>query len=188
MQLVFFLEELSARAFLEEFLKRILPERVTPRFVVFEGKSDLERQLVRKMRGWLEPDCRFVVLRDRDAGNCREIKQRLVDKCREAGQATALVRIACRELESWYLGDLNAVEQTLDATHAASRQSRSLFRDPDGLDNPVQELTRLAPSYQKVAGSRALGRVLDPDHNTSHSFRAFVTGIRRIVAESQPSG
>ncbi|MBF0261119.1 MAG: DUF4276 family protein [Magnetococcales bacterium] len=188
MQLVFFLEELSARVFLEGLLDRILPERVTPRFVVFDGKSDLDRSLVRKMRGWLEPDSRFVVLRDRDAGDCREIKQRLVDKCREAGQESALVRIACRELESWYLGDLNAVAQALDARNAASQQNRSQFRDPDGLDNPVQALTRLAPTYQKVAGSRALGRVLDPDHNTSHSFRAFVAGVRRLVTEDQPTG
>ena len=36
-QLVFFLEERSARAMLENLLPRILPDNITARYVVFEG-------------------------------------------------------------------------------------------------------------------------------------------------------
>ena len=46
-QLVFFLEEPSAREMLKNFLPQILPNNVTVRYVVFEGKQDLERQLGR---------------------------------------------------------------------------------------------------------------------------------------------
>ena len=65
-QLVFFLEEPSAREMLKNLLPRILPDNVTVRYVVFEGKQDLENQLARKLRRWRVPDTRFVVMRDKD--------------------------------------------------------------------------------------------------------------------------
>jgi len=45
-QLVFFLEEPSAKAMLEGLLPRLLPESVYCRYVVFEVKQDLEKQMV----------------------------------------------------------------------------------------------------------------------------------------------
>ncbi|MBF8272084.1 MAG: DUF4276 family protein [Magnetococcales bacterium] len=67
MRLVFFLEEASAKALLQELLPRFLPDIETPCFVVFEGKQDMEKQLPRKLRSWLLPThSRFVVLRDKD--------------------------------------------------------------------------------------------------------------------------
>jgi len=49
-ELVVFLEEASAKAMLEGLLPRILPN-LPIRFVVFEGKQDLERQLEKRLRG-----------------------------------------------------------------------------------------------------------------------------------------
>ncbi len=43
--LVFFLEEPSARAMLEGLLPRLLPDGWLVRYIVFEGKQDLEKQL-----------------------------------------------------------------------------------------------------------------------------------------------
>ena len=70
--LVFFLEESSAQEFLTGFLPRILPEGVTSRFIPFEGKQDLDKQLERRIRGWNTPDSLFVVLRDQDQGDCKK--------------------------------------------------------------------------------------------------------------------
>ena len=181
-QLVFFLEERSARAMLENLLPRILPDNITARYVVFEGKQDLDKQLARKLRGWRVPDARFVVMRDKHQADCREVKCRLVRSCRNAGKSDVLVRILCHELENWYLGDLNAVEQGLQITGLAQKQQRSRYRTPDRIANPVQELRRLTGDrYQKVAGSRAVGLHLSPDGNCSHSFTVFVSGLRRLV-------
>jgi hypothetical protein len=57
-ELVFFLEEESAKALLEQLFPLLIPEgsRVHPRFIVFEGKQDLERQLPKKLGGYLNPD------------------------------------------------------------------------------------------------------------------------------------
>ena len=43
--IVFFLEEPSAREMLEGVLPRILPEEVKVRYLVFQGKQDLEKNL-----------------------------------------------------------------------------------------------------------------------------------------------
>ncbi len=43
--LVFFLEEPSARAMLQSFLPRVLPAGYQALYIVFEGKSDLEKRL-----------------------------------------------------------------------------------------------------------------------------------------------
>jgi hypothetical protein len=107
--LVFLLEEPSAQDALQGFLPSILPPDVSVEYLVFEGKQDLEKRMVRRMRGWLKPNSVFVVLRDQDSADCRIIKQNLSGLCREAGKPDATVRIACRALESWFIGDWASV-------------------------------------------------------------------------------
>jgi len=181
--LLVLVEERSAEEFLRGFLPRILPDDVDVQFRVFEGKQDLDRRLVVQIREWRRPDTLFVVLRDQDASDCVELKQLLVDKCRQAGRDDALIRIACRELEAWYLGDLSSVETALDVTGLQRHQNKQRFRNPDSVVQPstaLRDLTRM--KYQKVSGSRALGEVISSDGNQSHSFQAFVSGVRRLVA------
>ncbi len=183
--LIFFLEEPSSREMLKGLLPRILPEHIGTQYVVFEGKQDLEKRLPKRLAAWQTPDCHFVVLRDQDSGDCVTIKQDLRQKCVDAGKADVLVRIACHELESWYLGDLQAVEHALGQTGLVRQQGKVKFRYPDRLANPSEELAKLAPAYQKVSGSRAIGSWLDIDNNCSTSFRFFISGVRRLVEEGE---
>lgn len=71
-ELVFFLEEPSAREMLEGLLERLIPPAISRRYVVFEGKQDLHKRLQQRLRGWLNEDACFVVLRDKDSGDCLE--------------------------------------------------------------------------------------------------------------------
>lgn len=98
---LFCLEEPSAKEMLRGILPRLLPPGVTPRYLVFRGKQDLEKQLVKRLRGWRQPNTTFVVMRDQDSGDCKIIKEKLTNLCVEAGRDTALIRIACHELESF---------------------------------------------------------------------------------------
>lgn len=68
--LVFFLEEPSAEEMLKGILPKILPDYVVARFIVFQGKQDLEKQLVRRLKLWRAPNSLFLVLRDQDSGDC----------------------------------------------------------------------------------------------------------------------
>ncbi len=183
-EIVFLLEERSAEAMLEGLLPRLLPSEIGYRCVVFEGKQDLERQMVRRMRGYRAPGARFVVLRDQDAGDCLAIKASLTRKCEDAGRPDAVVRIACRELESWYLADLAAVERGLGVSGIQRLQGRRVYRAPDGAVSPSRILTRIVSQYQKIGGSRAIGPYLDLNNGRSRSFANFVSAIRRITGIS----
>lgn len=179
--LVFFLEEASAKAMLESFLPGILPSGYDVRYIVFEGKSDLDRRLVQRLRGWQKPDCKFVVLRDQDSANCDDVKLILRQKCNEGGHPETLVRIACHELESWYLGDLQAVEKGLGLNSISQHQRRIKFRNPDSLNSPANELEKITKrQYQKISGSREIGKYLNQIGNTSHSFNVFYQGLCRL--------
>lgn len=180
-EIVFFLEEPSAEAMLQGLLPRLLTEGYIARFVVFEGKQDLEKQLVRKIRGY-RGKAYFVVLRDQDAGDCKTVKRRLFEKCVEAGKPETLLRIACHELESWYLADLAAVENGLGVSALVRLQNKKLYRAPDSFPVPSTILARLVPSYQKVSGSRAIGPYLDLENTRSRSFAVFVAGLRQLTA------
>ena len=98
MKLVFLLEERSAREMLIGLLPRLLPDHVHFHCFAFEGKRDLERNIVPKLRDWQESNTAFVILRDQDAADCKTVKHTLLAKCKEAGKEDAVVRIVCREL------------------------------------------------------------------------------------------
>ncbi|MCF8057603.1 MAG: DUF4276 family protein [Desulfocapsa sp.] len=131
--IVFFLEEPSAREMLAGVLPRILPVDMQIRYIVFQGKQDLEKNLKAKLRGWMMPDSIFVVMRDQDSGDCKAIKTKLVGLCSGTGKDGVLVRVACRELESFYLGDLAAVEKGLGIKGLLKKQQGKKFRNPDVL-------------------------------------------------------
>lgn len=182
MRLIFLLEEPSAEEMLKGFLPKVLSGDIHPEFKVFEGKQDLEKGLPRILKAWRTPNCAFVVLRDQDSGDCHAVKQKLIDLCRQGQRMEVLIRVACRELESFYLGDLAAVERGLKLTGLARKQGSQKYREPDKLGNPSQELARLtAGLYHKVAGSRAIGPHLGIETNRSRSFNNLVAGIRKLM-------
>ncbi len=185
-KIVFLLEELSAKEMLDGVMPRLLPREIKYQCVVFSGKGDLEKRLGKRLRAWQEPNVCFVVVRDQDSGDCLVIKQRLLDICRRAGRTDAMVRIACRELESWYLADLSAVEAGLGIKGIAGKQGKRKFRHPDKLPSPAKELETLTDGrYQKVAGSRAIGPYLDLSNQRSNSFSVFIEAIRNISRRSE---
>ena len=182
--LVCLLEERSAEEMLAGIFKRLLPEHVIPRIIPFDGKQDLEKQLVKKIRNWQQPNSVFLIMRDQDAGDCIAIKNGLLEKVQIAGkQDCSLIRIACRELESFYLGDMRAIETGLDLRGLAKQQNKAKYRNPDALDNPSEELKRLTrATYQKIAGSQAIAPHLNLDGgNCSRSFNVLVSGIKQLI-------
>jgi len=182
-ELVFLLEERSIVEVLRVLVPSLVPEHITCHFVPHEGKSDLEKSIPRKLRAWRTPGVRFVVVRDKDQGDCRDAKNKLLELCRNGNRPDTLVRIVCHHLESWYLGDLAAVEKAFNLNGIARRQDQQKFRDPDVLSNAEQELRKLVPQYQKVSGSREIAQHLEVNNNRSHSFRVFLSGVRSLFGE-----
>ena len=181
--LVCCLEERSAEEMLKGILPKILPDDVEFSFIVFEGKQDLEKKLKRRIQYWQKPNSYFLVMRDQDSGDCVAIKNDLVGIIATTGKRDrTLVRIACHELESFYLGDLAAVEQGLGIARIAGHQGKSKFRTPDVLANAAEELKKLTKSkYQKISGSRSIAPYLVIDgKNKSKSFNVLVDGLKTL--------
>jgi hypothetical protein len=181
--IVFLLEEPSARDLLEGLLPKLLPKETNVFYLVFEGKRDLENQLVRKLRGWQLPDSGFVVLRDQDAADCHAVRVALTKLVIESARQHALVRVACRELESWVVGDWQAVAEAFNRPQLIAHSSKEMYRDPDLLVRPVESLRKFIPEYQKRDGARRIGALLAPGRNQSKSFRTFCSGVQKIVRE-----
>ena len=185
-ELVFLLEEPSARAMLESLLPRMMNKDMKFRCIPFEGKQDLEKQVLRKIRAYQNDQARFIVLRDQDSHpDCNLIKRRLLDLCEQSGKAAhCLVRIACKELETVYVADLQAVENALEIAGLSRHQQNRKFRAPDELGSPSLELKSLTKNcYEKVSGSRAIGKHLDLDNVRSPSFRNLIAAIRHLETE-----
>ena len=171
------------KSLLDALLPRIVPG-MPFLCVPHEGKQDLERSVPRKIRAWREPGVRFVILRDQNGGDCRHIKRRLVDLCVRAGCANALVRVVCRELEAWYLGELDALADAYENNRIRGIGRKARFRNPDAVTRPATVVSRIAPGFQKISGARLLGARLTRRGNRSRSFRALIEGLDRIVRET----
>ena len=168
---VFFLEEPSAEDFLRGFLTSRTPADVTLYFQVFEGKQDLEKQLARRIRYWRLPNSQFLVMRDQDSGDCVQIKQRLRALCDEASRSEAVIRIACRELETFFVGDWEAVAAAFNKPALKAHARSAKFRAPDQLGSPSEELKRVLPFYGKRDGARRISRVMVPERIRSNSVQ-----------------
>lgn len=179
--MVFLLEEYSMKVLLDCLLPRLFPD-LEYILLSHEGKQDLERSIPRKLRAWREPGARFVVLRDNDGANCRELKEKLAALCRDAGREDTLVRIACQELEAWYLGEPEALAEAFGNDQLRRLKGKAKYRDPDSLMNPAEEVAKLVPAFQKVSGARKMGRRLSLARNESQSFRALVNGVKKHAA------
>jgi len=183
-RMVFLLEERSMKTLLDGLLPRLIPEMP---FVCIphEGKEDLEKSIPRKLRAWREPGARFVVIRDNDGGDCEALKQRLVALCNSSGRSDALVRIACQELEAWYIGEPAAMAKAFGNSQLNDIGNKSRYRDPDAIHQPSREIAKLLPEFQKVSGARRMASCLSRNGNHSRSFQVTMDGIERTFASIQ---
>ncbi|MBO7597333.1 MAG: DUF4276 family protein [Bacteroidales bacterium] len=153
-----------------------------------EGKQDLQRSLPHKISSAGKRDIKigFIILQDQDSNDCRVLKQKLVDICNKAIPKETIVpykvRIVCHELESWYLGDMFAIEQTFSRFHAAQYKNKRLFRDPDQCVNPKNELKKIVGDYSQIATAREIASHMIVENNKSHSFICFVNGLLKLIA------
>lgn len=190
-QIEFLVEEPSMAEILRAILPRVLPEGWKLNSNCFirthEGKQDLQRSIPRKIRAMkrIPGGVGFVIIQDQDSNDCRELKNRLVALCNSAlseGESVSYcVRIVCRELEAWYLGDMQALEQVFPGFHASRYQNKSLFRNPDNCVNPKRELKRIVGDYPQIEIARRIGPLLNPETNSSRSFQIFLSGIQRMI-------
>ena len=145
-------EEHSIAEVLRVILPKVLPDgwRLNENCFVrcHEGKQDLQQSIPRKIRMASKSNIKigFIILQDQDSDDCRRLKAKLANICEGAqvhNMVPFKVRIVCHELESWYLGDMDAIETVFPKFHANSQRGKKKFRHPDDCTNPKRELKRI---------------------------------------------
>ena len=183
-------EEPSMQAVLENILPKILPNDwvlgVNYFIRAHEGKTDLQKSIPQKIKvfsHYHEP-AGVIVIHDQDANDCKELKIKLSELCRINGNCAVLIRIACRELEAWYLGDMLAIQKAYPNFKAEKYSRKAKFRNPDNL-NAADEFQKILPEFQKIASARAISQhlQLDLDNNKSESFKQFLLGIDKFFGQ-----
>lgn len=188
------LEILVEEPSIAEVLKAILPKVLPAGWEVgvncfirpHEGKRDLQASIPRKIRVASRQGTAsgFIIVQDQDTGDCRRLKAKLVKLCSDAqreGFPPFKVRIVCHELESWYLGDMAAIEKVFPRFKAAKYKNKKRFRNPDECVNPKDELKKMVGEYPQIATARELAMHMDIDANKSHSFHCFISALKRMV-------
>jgi hypothetical protein len=178
-------EEPSMEVFLKGILPNVLPDDYKIDVNCFirahRGKSDLKKSIPKKMRAYLHYgySVKVLIIHDQDANDCRKLKNELVALC---GVTTIpfMVRIACRELENWYLGELLAIEKAYPETKASASVHKAKYRNPDLL-NGADELMRMTSNFSKTYAAREISKYMDVANNTSTSFNHTINAIRKLV-------
>jgi len=191
-------EEPSAEAALRILLPKMLG---SASFEIYPHscKDDLLKRLPDRLRGyaaWIPDDWRIVVVVDRDDDDCKELKKRLEAMAAEAGLGTrskpktkrfAVVnRLAIEELEAWYFGDWEAVQQAYPKVNA-NIPSQAKYRSPDAIKGGTWEAFEgvmkragyFRTGLRKIEAARAVAAHMDPNRNTSRSFQV----LREALAE-----
>lgn len=169
----------------------------------FSSKSDLLKKLPGRMKGYSSyaeaGDVRVLVLVDRDDDDCLELKETLEDVAKSTGLATRSTaagdeivrvcnRIVVEELEAWFIGDPEAVAAAYPKV-PVTFVKRKAYRYPDDVSGGTWEaLERLLQQHgyypgglAKVSCAKDIAAGMQPDRNTSPSFRAFHEGLLRLV-------
>lgn len=200
MHVEFLLEEPSAEAFLQGIAQKLLPAGTSFNFIVFQGKTDLLKNLEPRLKAykkWIPEDYRLVVLVDEDRQDCMALKAELESAAANAGLATksnpaggaffVLNRIAVEELESWFFGDASALAAAYPGV-PPTLASKAPYRDPDAiaggtweaLERVLQKAGHFKGGLSKIAVAREMGGRMDPAVNRSTSFSHFVLGLAAL--------
>lgn len=193
-----FLHIFTEEPSIEKVFNIVLPKVLNLAEVCFkvyphQGKNDLERALrttvpaISKM-----PNSRILITRDQDLYNCTELKQNLNDIIKDNCKCPYLIRIVCRELEAWFLGDMNAVKQAYPRFEPSKYQNSSKFRDVDIVQSPNERLREIIPDYEKLDNlpknevAERIAPYLSLDNeftsNKSPSFQHTMRAIQRLVS------
>lgn len=182
------IEILVEEVSMEECLRNLLPKIVPAHWILDEnyfirphqGKSDLKKSIPVKMKvfnNWHE-QIAVIILHDQDSADCRILKQNIKTWCGDYNKSL-LIRIVCKELESWYLGDMLAIEKAYPKFKSSNFIYKARFKNPDNL-NAKDQIKKILPDYREVASSREIAKNFDVENNKSVSFNQFIKGVKRI--------
>lgn len=185
-QVEILVEESSMKHFLINILPLILPDGICLNQNCFirqhEGKQHLNKEIPKKVRAYKHfgTPVKIIIVQDQDSSDCSVLKADLTKLVHDSGPLPYLIRIACRELEAWYLGDMDAIEQVYPNFMAERYRNWKKFRNPD-LCNASDELRKLIPEFQKGVAAREISKRIKISNNKSPSFNNLIKGLQLFL-------
>lgn len=182
----FLVEEPSMKNFLYGILPKILPYGYQLNVNCFvrehQGKQDLKKSIPIKLRAYkkYKRTVKVIIIHDQDSSDCKILKTELQNLVNTVSDVPCLIRIACRELEAWYIGDMDALQAIYPQFNVSKYKNWSVFRNPD-ICNASFELKRIIPTFQKGIVSKEITKHIDLDKNKSESFNHLITGIKKFL-------
>ena len=174
MKYVFLVEERSMKVFLDVLLDKY--SDIIFQVVSHSGKSDLKSSIPRKLKALNGIETMFVVLVDKDYSDCKKLKEEFVSICESVAHVNFKVRIVCHELESWYLGDLSAVDKAF-GTKLSKERNKTRYRKPDERAHPKEYLLKRINTRGQTDIARKMANAMTPEsisENRSHSFHVLL--------------
>lgn len=179
-KLLIITEEESAKKFLDTYLPRYISEKHNGwtrgrdyliKTISFKGKGELLKKL-RKVIPTSNCDG-LIVLMDQDDEDCKQVKNKLriaLGNCKYPVK----FRIACHELEAFYLGDLDSLEKSLKKRISTGRKS------PDLITNPSRHIGGYC-NYSKTELAIKMGNRIS-HQATSVSFRMLQSAVDEMLS------
>jgi hypothetical protein len=205
MHIVFLVEELSAEAALLNLVPKILGSSASFEIHPYQCKNDLLLKLPRILRSyakWLPDDWRIVILVDEDRSDCDALKERMEQAASAAKLITrtmagslnsharfqVLNRIAIEELEAWFFGDAQALNQAYLKV-SKTLAGRSRYQDPDSitggtwesLERELKKAGYFTGGLRKIEAAKTISAFMEPERNNSKSFQVFRDGLLEMV-------
>jgi hypothetical protein len=207
-KLVVFVEEYSMEAALSHILPKLLGD-VEFDIFRFQCKDDLLQKLPIRLKGyrsWLPPSWTILVLVDLDDDNCQTLKKSLEKMVEDAGLLSKTAagygnrfqvvnRIAIEELEAWFFGDWQAVQQAYPRV-PSTVPNKATYRDPDAiaggtweaLERILKRAGYMSSGLRKLELARKVGQHMEPERNSSRSFQTGLVQIRVTVLQGSGGG
>ena len=203
MQVEFLVEEQSAEEALRHLLPGLLRDRARAKVINLGSKYKLLKALPQRLAAYRQrvdsgEALRIVVLVDRDDDDCEKLKAELERMTANAGlpskssrdddgRFVVLNRIVIEELESWFIGDPDAMRKAFTSLPAISKNS-GIFRNPDNggsweaLHRFLKRHGIYKSSFPKIDAARRIAPHLSAQRNRSRSFQVFVSGLEALLA------
>jgi len=199
----FLVEEPSAEEALRHLLPNLIGQRAQWKLINLGSKYKLLNALPQRLAAYRRrisqgEDLRVVVLVDRDDEDCNVLKRRLESAAQGADLTTKTVpdaegrfwvvnRIVVEELESWFIGDPEALRSAFTSLPTID-STKSIFRNPDNggsweaLHRFLKKHGIYKSSYPKIDAARRIAPNLDVQANRSRSFQVFISGVEALLA------
>jgi hypothetical protein len=188
--IIFLVEDYSMRKFLEGILPRLGFKEDFFEIKHHRGKEDLISNLRQIIPSLSKRAQQIIVIIDQDKQDCVVLKDKIKKKMAYCS-CEYKIRIACYELEAWFLGDMEAIAKCSSRFKAGFFQGKKKYRDIDNIEKPSRVIEEIVSDWkERYASKPQFAKTIAPfvslerknfkKANRSHSFQVLLETLYEL--------